>query len=71
MNILNASHALGFGAQWLTEWPAFKDEVKQKDKKVGEEEERMGDECRERNRPEGGHGDGDGEEAGYPDGRAA
>ncbi len=28
MNILNASHALGFAAQWLTEWPAFKDEVK-------------------------------------------
>jgi nitroreductase len=28
MNILNAAHALGFGAQWLTEWPAFNDEVK-------------------------------------------
>lgn len=28
MNILNAAHALGYGAQWLTEWPAFKDEVK-------------------------------------------
>ncbi len=28
MNILNAAHALGYGAQWLTEWPAFRDEVK-------------------------------------------
>ncbi len=28
MNILNAAHALGFGAQWLTEWPAFNAEVK-------------------------------------------
>jgi len=28
MNILNAAHALGYGAQWLTEWPAFNDEVK-------------------------------------------
>ena len=28
MNILNAAHALGYGAQWLTEWPAFDDEVK-------------------------------------------
>jgi nitroreductase len=28
MNILNASHALGYGAQWLTEWPAFNDAVK-------------------------------------------
>ena len=29
MNILNAAHALGYGAQWLTEWPAFDGEVKQ------------------------------------------
>jgi nitroreductase len=28
MNILNAAHALGYGAQWLTEWPAFNDAVK-------------------------------------------
>ena len=28
MNILNAAHALGYGAQWLTEWPAFNDKVK-------------------------------------------
>ncbi len=28
MNILNAAHALGYGAQWLTEWPAFDSEVK-------------------------------------------
>ncbi len=28
MNILNAAHALGYGAQWLTEWPAFNAEVK-------------------------------------------
>ncbi len=27
-NILNASHALGFSAQWLTEWPAYNTEVK-------------------------------------------
>ncbi|PPR78284.1 MAG: putative NAD(P)H nitroreductase YdjA [Alphaproteobacteria bacterium MarineAlpha2_Bin1] len=27
-NILNASHALGFSAQWLTEWPAYNSEVK-------------------------------------------
>ena len=29
MNVLNAAHALGYGAQWLTEWPAFDGEVKQ------------------------------------------
>ena len=28
MNLLNASHALGYGAQWLTEWPAFDVQVK-------------------------------------------
>ena len=28
MNILHAAHALGYGANWLTEWPAFDDEVK-------------------------------------------
>lgn len=27
-NILNASHALGYAAQWLTEWPAYEDKVK-------------------------------------------
>jgi nitroreductase len=27
-NILNASHALGFSAQWLSEWPAYHKEVK-------------------------------------------
>ena len=27
-NILNASHALGYSAQWLTEWPAYNSEVK-------------------------------------------
>lgn len=29
MNLLNAAHALGFGAQWLTEWPAYDPAVKQ------------------------------------------
>ncbi len=28
MNILNAAAALGYGAQWLTEWPAFDPDVK-------------------------------------------
>jgi nitroreductase len=28
MNILNAAHALGFAANWVTGWPAFDDEVK-------------------------------------------
>ena len=28
MNILNATHALGYAAQWVTEWPAFNDDVK-------------------------------------------
>jgi len=27
MNMLNAAHALGFAAQWLTEWPAYNTEV--------------------------------------------
>lgn len=27
MNLLNASHAEGFAAQWLTEWPAYNDDV--------------------------------------------
>ena len=27
-NLLNASNALGFAAQWLTEWPAYYDAVK-------------------------------------------
>jgi len=28
MNILNAAHALGFAANWVTGWPAFDDAVK-------------------------------------------
>ncbi len=27
-NILNASHAIGYSAQWLSEWPAYHKEVK-------------------------------------------
>ena len=27
MNMLNAAHALGFAAQWITEWPAYNDDV--------------------------------------------
>jgi nitroreductase len=27
MNILHAAHALGFGANWLTEWPAYDDDI--------------------------------------------
>ncbi len=27
-NLLNASTLLGFGAQWLTEWPAYDDRIK-------------------------------------------
>ena len=27
-NILNASHAFGFGGQWITEWPAYNNNVK-------------------------------------------
>ena len=27
MNMLNAAHAMGFTAQWLTEWPAYNDDV--------------------------------------------
>ncbi len=29
MNMLHACYALGFGAKWLSEWPAFRDEVVQ------------------------------------------
>ncbi|MDJ0951561.1 MAG: nitroreductase [Alphaproteobacteria bacterium] len=28
MNMLNAAHAQGFAAQWLTEWPAYNEAVK-------------------------------------------
>ena len=28
MNILNAAHALGFSAQWVTEWLSFDSEIK-------------------------------------------
>ena len=28
MNILNAAHALGYSAQWLTEWVAYNSEIK-------------------------------------------
>lgn len=27
-NILNASHAFGFSAQWITEWPAYSSKIK-------------------------------------------
>lgn len=27
MNILHAAHMLGYGAKWITEWPAFEPEV--------------------------------------------
>ena len=27
MNMLNAAHALGLAAQWITEWPAYNDDV--------------------------------------------
>jgi nitroreductase len=27
MNMLNAAHAMGYTAQWLTEWPAYNDDV--------------------------------------------
>ena len=27
MNMLNAAHALGYAGQWLTEWPAFDEDV--------------------------------------------
>lgn len=27
MNVLNATHALGFGANWLTDWPAYDSDV--------------------------------------------
>lgn len=27
-NLLNAAHALGYAAQWITEWPAYNDNVK-------------------------------------------
>ena len=29
MNIMHACYALGYGAKWLSEWPAFRDEVVQ------------------------------------------
>lgn len=29
MNLLHASHALGFAAGWLTGWPAYNDDVRQ------------------------------------------
>ncbi len=29
MNLLHACYALGYGAKWLSEWPAFRDEVVQ------------------------------------------
>ncbi len=28
MNLIHAAHALGFGANWITEWPAYDDEAK-------------------------------------------
>ena len=37
MNMLNAAHALGLAAQWITEWPAYNDDVA-KGLGVGEEE---------------------------------
>ena len=37
MNMLNAAHALGLAAQWITEWPAYNDDVA-KALGVGEEE---------------------------------
>jgi nitroreductase len=27
INLLNAAHAIGYAAQWLTEWPAYHDDV--------------------------------------------
>ncbi len=27
MNMLNAAHALGLAAQWITEWPAYNDDI--------------------------------------------
>ena len=27
INLLNASHAIGYAAQWLTEWPAYNEDV--------------------------------------------
>ncbi len=27
MNMLNAAHAIGFAAQWITEWPAYNSDV--------------------------------------------
>ena len=29
-NLLNGAHALGYVAQWLTEWPSYRDEVKRR-----------------------------------------
>ena len=37
MNMLNAAHALGLAAQWITEWPAYNDDVA-KALGVGEQE---------------------------------
>ncbi len=28
MNLMQAAHALGFGANWITEWPAYDEEAK-------------------------------------------
>ncbi len=37
MNMLNAAHAIGLAAQWITEWPAYNDDVA-KALGVGQEE---------------------------------
>ena len=29
LNLLHACHALGFAAQWITEWPAYHDAVRE------------------------------------------
>ena len=29
-NLLNGAHALGYVAQWLTEWPSYHDNVKRR-----------------------------------------
>ncbi len=41
MNMLNAAHALGLAAQWITEWPAYNDDVA-KALGVGEKERIVG-----------------------------
>lgn len=38
MNLLHAAHALGFSAQWLTEWYAFDDKMRDKLGLAGEEQ---------------------------------